>query len=227
MPSWPRPSKHTSRTWCSAPSRAPTSTPGCLISRARRSSKGALASSGLPYTITGPRTFSTTRWAGRGPTASRPGYSTCRCRPTGRCSSWPARTGRVRRQGAARPETLPRAAHRAGQRRRHAGADGRGAQRGCGPTCAAQQTPLESIRNPDMYAMWRFLNGPGYRVDIDALRTRTPTSPGRPSPIGRGRALNKAAGEAMTHYCSSVGTPTASTPCGHPAGESSHFSWRP
>jgi hypothetical protein len=37
-----------------------------------------------------------------------------------------------------------------------------------------QQTPLESIRNPDMHAMWRFLNGPGYRVDIDALRTANP-----------------------------------------------------
>jgi uncharacterized protein YbjT (DUF2867 family) len=33
-----------------------------------------------------------------------------------------------------------------------------------------EQTPLESIRNPDMHAMWRFLNGPGYRVDVDALR---------------------------------------------------------
>ena len=37
-----------------------------------------------------------------------------------------------------------------------------------------QQTPLESIRNPDMHAMWRFLNGPGYRVDIDALRAANP-----------------------------------------------------
>jgi uncharacterized protein YbjT (DUF2867 family) len=37
-----------------------------------------------------------------------------------------------------------------------------------------EQTPLESIRNPDMLAMWRFLNGPGYRVDIDALRTANP-----------------------------------------------------
>jgi uncharacterized protein YbjT (DUF2867 family) len=37
-----------------------------------------------------------------------------------------------------------------------------------------QQTPLESIRNPDMHAMWRFLNGPGYRVDIDALHTANP-----------------------------------------------------
>jgi uncharacterized protein YbjT (DUF2867 family) len=37
-----------------------------------------------------------------------------------------------------------------------------------------QQTPLESIRNPDMHAMWRFLNGPGYRVDIDVLHTANP-----------------------------------------------------
>ena len=37
-----------------------------------------------------------------------------------------------------------------------------------------EQTPLESIHNPDMLAMWRFLNGPGYRVDIDALRTANP-----------------------------------------------------
>jgi uncharacterized protein YbjT (DUF2867 family) len=37
-----------------------------------------------------------------------------------------------------------------------------------------EQTPLESIRNPDMYAMWTFLNGPGYRVDIAALRATHP-----------------------------------------------------
>ena len=37
-----------------------------------------------------------------------------------------------------------------------------------------QQTPLESIRNPDMHAMWRFLNGPGYRVDLDVLHTANP-----------------------------------------------------
>ena len=37
-----------------------------------------------------------------------------------------------------------------------------------------EQTPLESIGNPDMHAMWRFLNGPGYRVDVDALRTANP-----------------------------------------------------
>jgi uncharacterized protein YbjT (DUF2867 family) len=37
-----------------------------------------------------------------------------------------------------------------------------------------EQTPLESIRNPDMYAMWRFLNGPGYRVDLEALHAANP-----------------------------------------------------
>ena len=37
-----------------------------------------------------------------------------------------------------------------------------------------EQTPLESIRSPDMYAMWRFLNGPGYRVNIQVLRRANP-----------------------------------------------------
>jgi uncharacterized protein YbjT (DUF2867 family) len=37
-----------------------------------------------------------------------------------------------------------------------------------------EQTPLESIRNPDMHAMWAFLNGPGYRVDIPALHEANP-----------------------------------------------------
>ena len=37
-----------------------------------------------------------------------------------------------------------------------------------------EQTPLESISSPDMHAMWRFLNGPGYSVDIGALRTANP-----------------------------------------------------
>jgi hypothetical protein len=37
-----------------------------------------------------------------------------------------------------------------------------------------EQTPLESIRSPDMYAMWRFLNGPGYRVDIQELHRANP-----------------------------------------------------
>src|SRR4051812_35485534 len=33
-----------------------------------------------------------------------------------------------------------------------------------------EQTPLESIRNPDMRAMWTFLNGPGYQVDLQSLQ---------------------------------------------------------
>jgi uncharacterized protein YbjT (DUF2867 family) len=37
-----------------------------------------------------------------------------------------------------------------------------------------EQTPLESISSPDMHAMWRFLNGPGYRVDIPALHSANP-----------------------------------------------------
>jgi uncharacterized protein YbjT (DUF2867 family) len=37
-----------------------------------------------------------------------------------------------------------------------------------------EQTPLESIRSPDMCAMWRFLNGPGYRVDIQVLHRANP-----------------------------------------------------
>jgi len=32
-----------------------------------------------------------------------------------------------------------------------------------------ERTPLESIANPDMHAMWTFLNGPGYQLDIAAL----------------------------------------------------------
>jgi uncharacterized protein YbjT (DUF2867 family) len=37
-----------------------------------------------------------------------------------------------------------------------------------------EQMPLESIGNPDMYAMWRFLNGPGYQVDIEDLHKANP-----------------------------------------------------
>ncbi|MET7998053.1 hypothetical protein ABZU76_44925 [Amycolatopsis sp. NPDC005232] len=33
---------------------------------------------------------------------------------------------------------------------------------------------LESIHNPDMHAMWEFLNGPGYQVDITALHATHP-----------------------------------------------------
>ncbi|OBH11449.1 NmrA/HSCARG family protein [Mycobacterium sp. E1747] len=43
-----------------------------------------------------------------------------------------------------------------------------------GHTVRHEQTPLESIANPDMHAMWQFLNGPGYRVDIEALHTANP-----------------------------------------------------
>ncbi|MBV8346638.1 MAG: NmrA/HSCARG family protein [Mycolicibacterium sp.] len=37
-----------------------------------------------------------------------------------------------------------------------------------------EQTPLESIRNPDMHAMWMCVNGPGYRVDLEALHAANP-----------------------------------------------------
>lgn len=37
-----------------------------------------------------------------------------------------------------------------------------------------ERVPLEDIGNPDMHAMWTFLNGPGYRVDIPALRAAHP-----------------------------------------------------
>jgi uncharacterized protein YbjT (DUF2867 family) len=43
-----------------------------------------------------------------------------------------------------------------------------------GRTVRHEQTPLDSIRDPDMFAMWRFLNGPGYRVDVEALRDENP-----------------------------------------------------
>ncbi|GAA2230644.1 NmrA/HSCARG family protein [Streptomyces nogalater] len=36
------------------------------------------------------------------------------------------------------------------------------------------QTPLAAIGNPDMHAMWAFLDGPGYRVDIPALHDAHP-----------------------------------------------------
>ncbi|MFG3119610.1 NmrA/HSCARG family protein [Streptomyces sp. NPDC048197] len=32
-----------------------------------------------------------------------------------------------------------------------------------------EQVPLTAVGNPDMHAMWTFLNGPGYRVDLPAL----------------------------------------------------------
>ncbi|MFE1191610.1 NmrA/HSCARG family protein [Streptomyces olivaceoviridis] len=37
-----------------------------------------------------------------------------------------------------------------------------------------EQVPLAAIGNPDMHAMWAFLNGPGYRVDIPALHAAHP-----------------------------------------------------
>ncbi|MEW2288462.1 NmrA family NAD(P)-binding protein [Streptomyces sp. NPDC047841] len=37
-----------------------------------------------------------------------------------------------------------------------------------------EQVPLAAIGNPDMHAMWTFLNGPGYRVDIPALHAAHP-----------------------------------------------------
>lgn len=43
-----------------------------------------------------------------------------------------------------------------------------------GRTVVHEQTDPEDIRNPDMLAMWRFLNGPGYQVDIPTLHTQEP-----------------------------------------------------
>lgn len=43
-----------------------------------------------------------------------------------------------------------------------------------GRTVRHEQTPLESIRNPDMHAMWTFLNGLGYQVDLEALHAANP-----------------------------------------------------
>ncbi|MFE7358126.1 NmrA/HSCARG family protein [Streptomyces sp. NPDC057543] len=37
-----------------------------------------------------------------------------------------------------------------------------------------EYVPLAAIGNPDMHAMWSFLNGPGYRVDIPALHAAHP-----------------------------------------------------
>ncbi|MEU9475982.1 NmrA/HSCARG family protein [Streptomyces sp. NPDC048191] len=37
-----------------------------------------------------------------------------------------------------------------------------------------EQVPLTAVVNPDMHAMWSFLNGPGYRVDIPALHAAHP-----------------------------------------------------
>lgn len=40
-----------------------------------------------------------------------------------------------------------------------------------------EHVPLTAISNPDMHAMWTFLNGPGYRVDIPALHDAHPEIP--------------------------------------------------
>ncbi|MGW0998817.1 NmrA/HSCARG family protein [Streptomyces sp. NPDC002520] len=48
---------------------------------------------------------------------------------------------------------------------------------GLGRTVRYEYVPLSVIRNPDMHAMWSFLNGPGYRVDIPALRAAHPQVP--------------------------------------------------
>ncbi|MFJ4620668.1 NmrA/HSCARG family protein [Streptomyces sp. NPDC088812] len=37
-----------------------------------------------------------------------------------------------------------------------------------------EQVPLAAVGNPDMHAMWTFLNGPGYRVDLPALHHAHP-----------------------------------------------------
>ncbi|MDH6677387.1 uncharacterized protein YbjT (DUF2867 family) [Rhodococcus sp. LBL1] len=37
-----------------------------------------------------------------------------------------------------------------------------------------EQVPLGSIANPDMHAMWWFLNGPGYQVDLERLHSEFP-----------------------------------------------------
>lgn len=37
-----------------------------------------------------------------------------------------------------------------------------------------EPVPLDAIANPDMHAMWEFLNGPAYQVDIAALRAAYP-----------------------------------------------------
>ncbi|MEV6836953.1 NmrA/HSCARG family protein [Streptomyces sp. NPDC051133] len=37
-----------------------------------------------------------------------------------------------------------------------------------------ERVPLTAVDDPDMHAMWTFLNGPGYRVDIPALHAAHP-----------------------------------------------------
>jgi uncharacterized protein YbjT (DUF2867 family) len=43
-----------------------------------------------------------------------------------------------------------------------------------GRTVRHHETPIDSIGSADMQAMWRFLNGPGYQVDIPALHAAHP-----------------------------------------------------
>lgn len=43
-----------------------------------------------------------------------------------------------------------------------------------GRTVQHQQVPIASIGSADMRAMWRFLNGPGYQVDLPALHAAHP-----------------------------------------------------
>lgn len=43
-----------------------------------------------------------------------------------------------------------------------------------GRTVHHHRVPLETIGNPDMHAMWAFLNGPGYQVDIPSLHAAHP-----------------------------------------------------
>lgn len=43
--------------------------------------------------------------------------------------------------------------------------------RALGRTVRHEEVPLDTIDNRDMHAMWTFLRGPGYQVDIPALQT--------------------------------------------------------
>jgi uncharacterized protein YbjT (DUF2867 family) len=51
--------------------------------------------------------------------------------------------------------------------------------RAAGGTVVFRQTALEDLRtvNPDMFAMYSFLEGTGYQVDLEALRAQFPTVP--------------------------------------------------
>jgi uncharacterized protein YbjT (DUF2867 family) len=40
-----------------------------------------------------------------------------------------------------------------------------------------EQVPLEAVADPDMQAMWRFLNDPGFRIDVPALHAAHPDIP--------------------------------------------------